>query len=178
MAGKASAPPPNSLPTNTHGLASILSDIGASEFLPNFLEAEQDDSCIHSFRVAKSVEKAYGLPLELAATFVEKCRAVAACDPLPSNSLLDDLSGIHLHSPDVFFNAYIERANDIRHKPPHTHNRDYVNDTALAFPELGRTSTAVKQSQVILTFIEAMKVRGALLHSSPNSKSITPTPVF
>ena len=55
---------------------------------------------------------------------------------------------------------------------PHKHNRDYVNDTAVAFPELGRTSTEVKQSQVILTFIQAMKVCDAILHSSPNSKSI------
>jgi hypothetical protein len=90
----ASAPPPHSPPPNTRVLASVLSDIGASEFLPSFIEAEQDDSCINSFRVAKAVEKTYGLPLELAAKFVEKCRAVAARgaeaagDKSPSNSLL------------------------------------------------------------------------------------------
>jgi len=56
-------------------LASILSDIGASQFLPSFIEAEHDDSCIHSFRVAKFVERLHGLPLDLAAKFVEKCRA-------------------------------------------------------------------------------------------------------
>jgi hypothetical protein len=59
-------------------LASILSDIGASQFLPSFIEAEHDDSCIFSFKVAKSVERTHGLPLDLAAKFVEKCRAVAA----------------------------------------------------------------------------------------------------
>jgi hypothetical protein len=69
---------------NYRVLASILSDIGASQFLPNFIEAEHDDSCIHSFRVAKSVEKLYGLPLELAAKFVEKCRAVAARGAQPA----------------------------------------------------------------------------------------------
>ena len=65
-------------------LASILSDIGASHFLPSFIEAEHDDSCIHSFRVAKFVEKLHGLPLELAAKFVEKCRAVAARGAQPA----------------------------------------------------------------------------------------------
>jgi hypothetical protein len=65
-------------------LASILSDIGAPQFLPSFIEAEHDDSCIHSFRVAKSVERTYGLPLELAAKFVEKCRAVAARSAQPA----------------------------------------------------------------------------------------------
>ena len=65
-------------------LASILSDIGASQFLPSFIEAEHDDSCIHFFRVAKSVEKMYGLPLELAAKFVEKCRAVVARSAQPA----------------------------------------------------------------------------------------------
>ena len=65
-------------------LASILSDIGASQFLPSFIEAEHDDSCICFFRVAKSVEKLYGLPLELAANFVEKCRAVAARGAQPA----------------------------------------------------------------------------------------------
>jgi hypothetical protein len=93
VAGDASAPPPHSPPPNTRVLSSVLSDIGASEFLPNFIEAEQDDLCIYSFRVAKSVEKTYGLPLELAAKFVEKCRAVAARgaeaagDPSPSKSI-------------------------------------------------------------------------------------------
>ena len=69
---------------NYRVLASILGDIGISQFLPNFIEAEHDDSCIHSFRVAKSVEKWYGLPLELAAIFVEKCRVVAARGAQPA----------------------------------------------------------------------------------------------
>ena len=69
-------------------LASILSDIGASQFLPSFIEAEHDDSCIHSFRVAKFVEKLHGLPLELAAKFVEKCRAVAARSSEPAGDAL------------------------------------------------------------------------------------------
>ena len=65
-------------------LAFILSDIGASQFLPSFIEAEHDDSCIRFFRVAKFVEKLHGLPLELAATFVEKCRAVVARSAQPA----------------------------------------------------------------------------------------------
>jgi len=87
-----SNPPPH--PSNVRLLAYILSEIGASKFLPNFIEVEHDDSCIHFFRVAKSVEKLYGLPLELAVKFVEKCRAVdargaqPAGDSLPSNALL------------------------------------------------------------------------------------------
>jgi hypothetical protein len=84
VAGDASAQPPHSPPPNTRVLASVLSDIGASEFLPNFIEAEQDDMCIYSFRVAKSVEKMYRLPLELAAKFVEKCRALAARGAQPA----------------------------------------------------------------------------------------------
>jgi hypothetical protein len=77
-------------------LASILSDIGASQFLPNFIEAQQDDSDIRSFKVAKAVEKSYGLPLDLAENFVEKCRAVAARSAEPagiassSNSIFTD----------------------------------------------------------------------------------------
>ncbi len=66
---------------NTGFLTSILFEIGASEFLPNFIEAGQDDSCIPSFRIAKSVEKMVGLPSELAVQFVEKCRLVAIRSP-------------------------------------------------------------------------------------------------
>ena len=80
-----------------------------------------------------------------------------------AEQLQDHLSGV---SPDVVFASYIERANDIRHQPPHRDNRDYVMDTAVAFPELGRTPLEVQQSSVILNFIEAMKVCDALLHSS------------
>ena len=74
------------LPTvaNYSILASVLSDIGASQFLPSFIEAQHDDSCIYSFRVAKFVERMHGLPLELAATFVEKCRAVVARSAQPA----------------------------------------------------------------------------------------------
>jgi hypothetical protein len=80
-----------------------------------------------------------------------------------AEQLQGDLSGV---SPDLVFASYIERANDVRHQPPHRDNRDYVMDTAVAFPELGQTPPAVQQSSVILTFIEAMKVCDALLHSS------------
>jgi hypothetical protein len=84
--GDASAQLPLSPPTNTRVLASILSDIGASQFLPNFLDAQQDDSCIHSFRVAKAVEKFYGLPLQMAAEFVEKCSALASRGAQPAGN--------------------------------------------------------------------------------------------
>jgi hypothetical protein len=88
--------------------------------------------------------------------------------------LLDDLSGIHLTSFSMRISNAPTTSGTSRRVQPHTHNRDYVNDTAVAFPELGRTSTEVKQSQVILTFIQAMKVCDAILHSIPNSKSIVP----
>ena len=83
---------------NYRVLASILSDTGASEFLPNFIEAEHDDSCIHSFRVAKSVEKLYSLPLELAVKFVEKCRAVAARGAQPAGHPSPFFA---LHAPSI-----------------------------------------------------------------------------
>jgi hypothetical protein len=62
-------------------------------------------------------------------------------------------------APDVLFAAFIQYANDIRHKPPHRDNRDYVMDVAIAFPELGRTHADVLNCPIIQTLIEALKVQ-------------------
>jgi hypothetical protein len=58
-------------------LSAILSDIGASEFLQNFIDDEQDDFCLGSYKNSTKVSKSYGLPQHLAALFVEKCRLSA-----------------------------------------------------------------------------------------------------
>jgi len=74
--------PPYFPPSNTLVLASILSDIGASEFLRNFIDDEQDDNCLHTYKNPDRISKRYCLPPNLASIFVERSRerAVSASD--------------------------------------------------------------------------------------------------
>jgi tRNA A-37 threonylcarbamoyl transferase component Bud32 len=80
--------------SSTALLSAILNDIGASEFLQNFIDDDQDDDCIASYKIPTKVCKSYGLPQHLAASFVEKCRlsagaqraAAASTRDSPSNS--------------------------------------------------------------------------------------------
>ena len=67
-----------SVAVNTQLLVSILLDIGASEYLQKFIDDDQDDDCLGSFKNSDKISKEYGLPLNLASAFVEKCRASAA----------------------------------------------------------------------------------------------------
>ena len=75
-------------------LSAILNEIGASEFLQNFIDDDQDDDCIASYKIPNRVRKSYGLPQHLAASFVEKCRlsvgaqrsAAASNSDFPSTS--------------------------------------------------------------------------------------------
>ena len=80
--------------SSTGRLSAILIEIGASEFLQNFIDDDQDDDCIASYKIPTKVSKNYGLPQHLAALFVEKCRlsagaqrsAVASIGNFPSTS--------------------------------------------------------------------------------------------
>ncbi len=76
-ADAAATMPPYSLPSNIRALASILSDIGASEFLQNFIDDEQDDNCFSTYKNPDRISKRYGLPPNLASIFVERSRARA-----------------------------------------------------------------------------------------------------
>jgi len=58
-------------------LSSILLDIGASDYLQKFIDEEQDDDCIPSYKKPDMISRSYGLPPSLASAFVEKCRARA-----------------------------------------------------------------------------------------------------
>jgi serine/threonine protein kinase len=62
-------------PSNAQLLSSILRDIGASDYLQKFIDEDQDDACIPSFRNPDKISKNYGLPPSLASDFVKKCRA-------------------------------------------------------------------------------------------------------
>jgi serine/threonine protein kinase len=88
--------PPYSPPPNTRVLASILSDIGASEFLQNFIDDEQDDNCLHSYKNPERISKRYSLPSNLASIFVERsrARAVAASDLSSISSALPSVSPV------------------------------------------------------------------------------------
>ena len=80
--------------SSTGRLSAILNEIGASEFLQNFIDDDQDDDCIASYKIPNRVCKSYGLPQHLAASFVEKCRlsvgaqrsAAASNSDFPSTS--------------------------------------------------------------------------------------------
>jgi serine/threonine protein kinase len=87
---------PYSPPPNTRVLASILSDIGASEFLQNFIDDEQDDDCFITYKNPERISKRYGLPPNLASIFVERsrARAVAASDLSSFSSALPSMSSI------------------------------------------------------------------------------------
>jgi serine/threonine protein kinase len=75
-------------------LASILSDIGASEFLQNFIDDEQDDDCFITYKNPDRISKRYGLPPNLASIFVERsrARAVAASDVSSFASAMPSMS--------------------------------------------------------------------------------------
>jgi serine/threonine protein kinase/ribosomal protein L13E len=75
--------------SSTGMLSAILSDIGASEFLQNFIDDEQDDDCIASYKNPTKVSKRYGLPQHLAASFVEKCRLSAGAQRSAAASIGD-----------------------------------------------------------------------------------------
>ena len=80
--------------SSTGRLSAILNQIGASEFLQNFIDDDQDDDCIASYKTSNRLCRSYGLPQHLAASFVEKCRlsvgaqrsAAASNSDFPSTS--------------------------------------------------------------------------------------------
>ena len=71
-------------------LASVLNEIGAAEYLQVFIDDDRDDNSIKtiaSFSLEKIVHK-YGLPLDKAAAFLDKCRsASSSLAPLPPPSV-------------------------------------------------------------------------------------------
>ncbi len=75
--------------SSTELLSAILNDIGASEFLQNFIDDDQDDDCIASYKIPNKLCKSYGLPQHLAASFVEKCRLSAGAQRAAAASTSD-----------------------------------------------------------------------------------------
>ena len=76
-----SSPPPQASSVDgasTQALASILSHIGASELLQNFIDDEQDDDYLLVYKKPDHISKRYGLPASTASAFVNACRARAA----------------------------------------------------------------------------------------------------
>jgi hypothetical protein len=61
--------------SHTALLAAILGEVGASDYLQSFVNDDQDDDCIGSYRKSDKVSRDYGLPPQLASTFVSMCRA-------------------------------------------------------------------------------------------------------
>jgi hypothetical protein len=71
-------------------LSSILNEIGASDFLHNFTDDDQEDESIPVLRKLPParIAKKYGLSLDMASAFVEKCRTQQpATDDLYRSSL-------------------------------------------------------------------------------------------
>jgi serine/threonine protein kinase len=64
--------------SNTRLLSAILNEISASEFLHKFIEDYDDDSIVTLSKLKpERIVDRYGLPLDLASAFVEKCRVKA-----------------------------------------------------------------------------------------------------
>jgi serine/threonine protein kinase len=61
---------------NTRMLSSVLQDIGASSYLQKFINDEQDDDCIPTYKNPDRIARNYDMPPSLASLFVEKCRAM------------------------------------------------------------------------------------------------------
>jgi serine/threonine protein kinase len=77
--------------SSTGLLFSILNDIGASEFLGNFIDDDQDDDCIASYKNPNKVAERYGLPPHLAASFVDKCRLSVSAQRAAAASSISNL---------------------------------------------------------------------------------------
>jgi hypothetical protein len=58
-------------------LAAILV-VGASDYIQAFVNDDQDDDCIGSYRKPEKVSRDYGMPPQLASTFVSMCRSIVA----------------------------------------------------------------------------------------------------
>ena len=63
---------------STQALASILSDIGASQLLQNFIDDEQDDDFLLVYKNPDHISKRYGLSASTASAFINACRARAS----------------------------------------------------------------------------------------------------
>ena len=78
---------PNRAPSDTHVLASVLNAIGASEYLQVFIDDGLDDESLKALSKLKPerVSSIYGLSLDQATAFADKCSSViSSLDPLPS----------------------------------------------------------------------------------------------
>ena len=71
----------------THALSSILLELEATFYLQKFIDGEQDDDCIPSYRHPDKISSNYGLPPSLASAFVEKCRARASAQKCAFDAL-------------------------------------------------------------------------------------------
>ena len=99
-------PQPSSVDgSSTQALASILSDIGASELLQNFIDDDRDDDCLISLSKLKCERLAgkYGLSVNQAASFVEKCglRAGVGLASHALSSSFGVLPPSHSHLPPL-----------------------------------------------------------------------------
>jgi WD40 repeat protein/serine/threonine protein kinase len=83
---------PNQADSKIDLLASILNEIGASEHLQGFIDDGRDDANLQNLSRLnpERISSLYGLSLDQAAAFTEKCRDVLARPALPSS--VDDLS--------------------------------------------------------------------------------------
>jgi hypothetical protein len=81
-------------------LSAILNDIGASEFLQRFIIDDQEDDCILPLGMSgrmrpEQIAGKYGLPLELAQAFLDKCReTTGALRPDVLSSKLSSISSV------------------------------------------------------------------------------------
>lgn len=82
--------------SNTHVLASILTDIGAFDFFPKFIDDEQDDDCLPSYKNPDRISLKYGLSPDLASAFVERSRIMSSKNGNPTSPVVaspsDDFS--------------------------------------------------------------------------------------
>ena len=103
---------------NTHKLLlAILLEIGAPEYLQNFIDKDQDDDCLASLGVTRpdKISKAYGLPLNVASAFVERCRVVTGV-VLGNGSTISTLSSVSSVSSIESYSS----VGPHRHSPPPT----------------------------------------------------------
>jgi hypothetical protein len=90
--------------SSTQELFNILHAIGASSFLPEFIDDGQDDSCIEALSklpLAKFARR-YHMDQQLAEAFVEKCRmhVLSIASPVSNASSSDTTLSLSLHDDD------------------------------------------------------------------------------
>jgi hypothetical protein len=111
-------------------LAAILDEVGASDYLQAFVNDDQDDDCVGSYKKSEKVSRDYGLPPQLASTFVSMCRSIVSMQHIIASigtsatppSAVSRCTEVVVSRPQqLTSSADGERDRPLAHTPPQSH---------------------------------------------------------